>query len=179
MEFGPRALGNRSILGDPRSASMQRLLNLKIKYRESFRPFAPAVLHDAVESYFELDHDSPYMLLVADVKPELCRSLEAEEECVQGLDKLRIARSEIPAVTHVDYSARVQTVHAETNPRFHALLERFRERRRAAACSSTPASTCATSPSCALPWTPTAASWEPRWIVLVLGNHLLVKEEQG
>ena len=128
MEFGPRALGARSILGDPRNPEMQRTLNLKVKYRESFRPFAPAVLREDVADYFELDTDSPYMLLVADVKRNRRRSMTAEQERLFGIDKLNIARSDIPAVTHVDYSARIQTVHAETNPRYHALLLTFKQR---------------------------------------------------
>ena len=128
MEFGPRALGNRSILADPRCAEMQRTLNLKVKFRESFRPFAPSVLRDEVAAWFELDRDSPYMLLVADVRPERRRRLSAAQERLAGLEQLQAPRSEIPAVTHVDYSARIQTVHADTNPRYHALLEAFRER---------------------------------------------------
>jgi len=126
MEFGPRALGNRSILADPRSPKMQSALNLKVKYRESFRPFAPAVLREAVADWFDLDSDSPYMLLVAPVAERRRRAMTPEEDALFGIDKLNIPRSEIPAVTHVDYSARVQTVHAETNPRFHALLAEFR-----------------------------------------------------
>jgi carbamoyltransferase len=125
MEFGPRALGNRSILGDSRSPRMQKMLNLKIKYRESFRPFAPSVLRERVSDWFELDGDSPYMLLVADVAKSRRREMSAEESQLFGIDKLNVPRSEIPAVTHVDYSARVQTVHAETNPRYHALLSAF------------------------------------------------------
>ncbi len=125
MEFGPRALGSRSILGDPRSPTMQKMLNLKVKYRESFRPFAPAVLRDHVADWFELDRDSPYMLLVAGVTPERRRAMNEEEKKLWGIDQLNVVRSHIPAVTHVDYSARVQTVHAETNPRFHALLAAF------------------------------------------------------
>ncbi len=125
MEFGPRALGNRSILGDPRSPTMQKALNLKVKYRESFRPFAPSVLREKVADWFELDADSPYMLLVAPVKSERCRKMSADELALFGIDKLNVQRSDIPAVTHVDYSARVQTVHAETNARYHALITRF------------------------------------------------------
>ena len=128
MEFGPRALGARSILGDPRNPQMQKNLNLKIKYRESFRPFAPSVLREDVADYFELDIDSPYMLLVADVKRNRRRLMSAEEEALFGIEKLNVVRSEIPAVTHVDYSARIQTVHAETNPRYHALLSAFKRR---------------------------------------------------
>jgi carbamoyltransferase len=125
MEFGPRALGNRSILGDPRSPSMQKTLNLKIKYRESFRPFAPSVLRERVSDWFEMDCDSPYMLLVADVVNPRRREMTEEEKRLFGIDKLNVPRSEIPAVTHVDYSARVQTVHEDTNPRYHALLSEF------------------------------------------------------
>ncbi len=128
MEFGPRALGNRSILGDARSPSMQSLLNLKVKYRESFRPFAPSILREDVEQWFEMDADSPYMLLVADVQERRRIAMTAEQEKLFGIEKLNVPRSEIPAVTHVDYSARVQTVHAETNPRYHALISAFKER---------------------------------------------------
>jgi carbamoyltransferase len=128
MEFGPRALGGRSILGDPRSAKMQTVMNLKIKYRESFRPFAPSVLAERVAEYFELASDSPYMLIVAPVREELRIPLTPEQQHLFGIEKLKLKRSELPAITHVDYSARVQTVHAETNPRFHALLEAFAAR---------------------------------------------------
>lgn len=127
MEFGPRALGNRSILGDPRSGSMQKLLNLKVKYRESFRPFAPSVLREHVSEWFDLDGDSPYMLLVADVAKRIRRQMTSEEQALFGIDKLNIRRSDIPAVTHVDYSARVQTVHRDTNPKYHALISAFHD----------------------------------------------------
>ena len=127
MEFGPRALGGRSILADPRSPTMQRTLNLKVKYRESFRPFAPSVLRESVADWFDLDIDSPYMLLVADVAKSHRRQMTETEDALFGIDKLNIARSDIPAVTHIDYSARVQTVHATTNPRYHALITRFKE----------------------------------------------------
>jgi carbamoyltransferase len=126
MEFGPRALGGRSILGDARSPTMQKTLNLRIKYRESFRPFAPSVLREDVADWFELDGDSPYMLLVADVVERRRRAMTAEEQQLFGIDKLNVPRSEIPAVTHVDYSARIQTVHRETNPRYHALISAFK-----------------------------------------------------
>ena len=126
MEFGPRALGNRSILGDPRSPRMQKMLNLKVKYRESFRPFAPSVLREDVAEWFELDEDSPYMLLVADVGEAHRRAMSPEEQELFGIDKLNVPRSDIPAVTHVDYSARVQTVHPETNPRYHAVISEFK-----------------------------------------------------
>jgi carbamoyltransferase len=125
MEFGPRALGARSILGDPRSPRMQSVLNLKIKYRESFRPFAPSVLREHLSEWFELDVDSPYMLLVAPVRAEHRLAMTAEQQRLFGIEKLNVPRSTLPAVTHVDYSARIQTVHAETNPLYHALLERF------------------------------------------------------
>lgn len=128
MEFGPRALGNRSILGDPRSPEMQKTLNLKVKYRESFRPFAPSVLRENVADWFELGCDSPYMLLVADVIKAKRRQMTAEESALFGIDKLNVPRSEIPAVTHIDYSARIQTVHRETNPRYHALISAFKEK---------------------------------------------------
>jgi carbamoyltransferase len=126
MEFGPRALGARSILADPRSPTMQSLLNLKVKYRESFRPFAPCVLREDVADWFDLNTDSPYMLLVADVKACHQRPMTVEQQALFGIDKLNIPRSSIPAVTHVDYSARLQTVHAETNRRLHALLTSFK-----------------------------------------------------
>lgn len=128
MEFGPRALGARSILGDPRNPEMQKTLNLKIKFRESFRPFAPSILAEDVADYFELDEASPYMLMVADVKRNRRRHMNAEEAGLFGIEKLNVARSDVPAVTHVDYSARVQTVHQDTNPRYHALISRFKER---------------------------------------------------
>ncbi|MFW2391230.1 MAG: carbamoyltransferase [Methyloceanibacter sp.] len=128
MEFGPRALGNRSILGDPRSPKMQRTLNLRVKYRESFRPFAPAIRAEDVGAWFDHAGESPYMLFVADVREDRRRKMTADEEALFGIDKLNVVRSEIPAVTHVDYSARLQTVHAQTNPRFHALLSRFKEK---------------------------------------------------
>jgi carbamoyltransferase len=128
MEFGPRALGGRSVLGDPRSPKMQSTLNLKVKYRESFRPFAPSVLREDVAEWFELKGDGPYMLIVADVLPERRRDMTAEEKKLFGIAKLNVPRSEIPAVTHVDYSARIQTVHRETHPRYHALIRKFKER---------------------------------------------------
>jgi len=125
MEFGPRALGGRTIIGDPRSKKMQSVMNLKIKYRESFRPFAPAVKAEKVSEWFEIDRASPYMLLVAPVKPEKRIQMTADQDKMFGIDKLNIPRSEIPAVTHVDYSARIQTIHQETNPRFYSLIEHF------------------------------------------------------
>lgn len=126
MEFGPRALGGRSILGDARSTKMQSVMNLKIKFRESFRPFAPSVLCEHVHEWFELDRDSPYMLLVANVQPERRRTMTADEERLWGIDKLNVPRSSIPAVTHVDYSARIQTVRRDTNPLYWDIIEAFR-----------------------------------------------------
>jgi carbamoyltransferase len=126
MEFGPRALGGRSILGDARSPTMQSVLNLKVKYRESFRPFAPSVLREDVAEWFEVDHDSPYMLLVADVAGRRRKAMTPEQQALFGIEKLNVPRSDIPAVTHVDYSARIQTVHRETNPRYHALISGFK-----------------------------------------------------
>ncbi len=127
MEFGPRALGARSIIGDPRSPSMQKTLNLKVKYRESFRPFAPSVLREDVGEWFDHEADSPYMLMVANVKKNHQREMTEAESALFGIEKLNIPRSIIPAVTHVDYSARIQTVHEDTNPKYHALIKRFKE----------------------------------------------------
>ncbi len=127
MEFGPRALGARSIIADPRSSEMQKQLNLKVKYRESFRPFAPSVLSEDVSDWFDLDEASPYMLLVADVSEDKRLAMTEEQEDLFGIDKLNVVRSEVPSITHVDYSARVQTVHKETNPRYHALILKFKE----------------------------------------------------
>jgi carbamoyltransferase len=128
MEFGPRALGGRSIIGDPRSEKMQSVMNLKIKYRESFRPFAPAVKFDRVSEWFQIDRRSPYMLLVAPVAEDKRLDMTEEQHNLFGIDKLKVSRSQIPAITHVDYSARVQTIHPETNPRFYDLISHFEEK---------------------------------------------------
>ena len=127
MEFGPRALGARSIIADPRSDKMQKILNLKVKFRESFRPFAPSVLREDLSKWFELDCDSPYMLLVANVNQSIRREMTNEEKKLFGIEKLNVKRSNIPAVTHIDYSARIQTVHENTNPKYYKLLQNFKK----------------------------------------------------
>ena len=160
MEFGPRALGASSILADPRSPEMQKTLNLKVKFRESFRPFAPSVLRERLADWFEIDCDLPYMLLVADVKASRRRDMTAEQQALFGIDKLNVSRSDIPAVTHVDYSARVQTVHDDTNPRYYRLLKRFDELTGCPGDWSTPASTCAASQSWRRRKTRSDASWD-------------------
>jgi len=128
MEFGPRALGGRSVIADPRSPKMQKQLNLKVKYRESFRPFAPSVLREHINEWFELDHDSPYMLLVANVQKGKRLKMTKKEKALFGIDKLNVPRSSIPAITHVDYSARIQTVHNDTNPKYHSVISKFYEK---------------------------------------------------
>jgi carbamoyltransferase len=127
MEFGPRALGARSIIADPRSDKMQKILNLKVKFRESFRPFAPSIIREDLSKWFELDCDSPYMLLVADVHKSIRKEMKNEEKKLFGIEKLNIKRSDIPAVTHIDYSARIQTVHKDTNPKYYKLLQNFKK----------------------------------------------------
>ena len=177
MEFGPRALGGRSIIADPRSPKIQKQLNLKIKYRESFRPFAPSILREDVSDWFELNIDSPYMLLVADVLKDKCRKMTLEEEGLFGLDKLNISRSDVPAITHVDYSARIQTVHKDTNPLYYALISKFKSltgcplvvntsfnvRGEPIVCSPTDAFKC---------------FMGTELDVLAINNYLLVKEDQ-
>jgi len=127
MEFGPRALGSRSILGDPRSPEMQKTLNLKVKYRESFRPFAPSILYETLSEWFDLENKSPYMGIVSEIKSTHRKDLSGMDKNSFGLDKLYLQRSSLPAITHVDYSARIQTVHKATNPKYHALISKFNE----------------------------------------------------
>jgi len=177
MEFGPRSLGARSILGDARSPSMQKTLNLKVKYRESFRPFAPAVLREDVDKYFDIHTDSPYMLMVAPVVESRRRAMTAEEEKLFGIDKLNVPRSDIPAVTHIDYSGRIQTVHKETNPDFHDLISAFKARTGSSVVVNT---------SFNVRGEPIVCTPEDAWRcfmgseieVLVVGNCFLRKEDQ-
>jgi carbamoyltransferase len=177
MEFGPRALGNRSILGDPRSPKMQSLLNLKVKYRESFRPFAPSVLREHVNDWFEMDVDSPYMLLVADVQKKHRRAMTAAEQALFGIDKLNVPRSKLPAVTHVDYSARVQTVHKETNPRYHALISAFYKKTKCPVVVNTSFNVRG-EPLVMTPEDAFRCFMGTEIEVLVVGNCLLLKEDQ-
>ena len=177
MEFGPRSLGARSILGDPRNQEMQSVMNLKIKYRESFRPFAPAVLADHVQNQFELDQSSPYMLIVAPVKKELCTPMTQEQDQLFGIDKLNVPRSSLPAVTHVDYSARVQTVHAETNPRFHGLISAFHTRTGCPTLVNTSFNVRG-EPIVCTPEDAYRCFMRTEMDVLVLENQILLKEEQ-
>jgi carbamoyltransferase len=177
MEFGPRALGARSILGDARSPGMQSVMNLKIKFRESFRPFAPAVLIEKVSEYFETDKESPYMLLVADVKKERRKKMSADEEKLFGIQKLNIVRSDVPAITHVDYSARLQTVHKETNPLFHKLLSKFDENYGSAVLINTSFNVRG-EPIVCTPADAYKCFMRTKMDYLVIGNFLLDKEEQ-
>ena len=177
MEFGPRALGNRSIIGDARSPEMQKKMNLKIKYRESFRPFAPSVLAEHASQWFDLDRESPYMLLVAEVKKEKQRQMTSREEMLWGMDKLNIVRSEIPAVTHIDYSARVQTVHKEDNPIYHALLTKFWEKTGCPVIVNTSFNVRG-EPIVESPLDAYKCFMRTEMDVLVLGNYILYKETQ-
>lgn len=177
MEFGPRALGNRSIIGDARSPEMQSRMNLKIKYRESFRPFAPSVLEERVSDYFQLDRPSPYMLLVAPVQPAIRKPLSHEQEGLFGLEKLRIPRSDIPAVTHVDYSARVQTVDRKRNPRYHRLISRFEEKTGCGLVINTSFNVRG-EPIVCTPEDAYLCFMRTQMDVLALGDCILLKEEQ-
>lgn len=177
MEFGPRALGNRSILGDARSAEMQSIMNLKIKFRESFRPFAPSVLEEKVSDYFETEHPSPYMLLVAQVKKELLRMPDENEKNISGFDKLKVVRSGIPAITHVDNSSRLQTVSRETNPRFHALIKAFEEKTGCAVIINTSYNVRG-EPIVCTPEDAYLCFMRTRMDYLFLGNFMLDKKDQ-
>ena len=177
MEFGPRALGGRSIIADPRSPMMQKQLNLKVKYRESFRPFAPSILCEDVRKWFDINTDSPYMLLVANVRKDKCYEMTAKEESFFGIDKLNVPRSSVPAIIHVDYSVRIQTVHADTNPRYHAVISRFKEKTGYPLVLNTSFNVCGEPIVC----TPTDALkcfMGTELDVLALGNYLCFKEEQ-
>lgn len=178
MEFGPRALGARSILGDPRSPEMQKKLNLKIKFRESFRPFAPSVLENAVKKYFEFDRPSPYMLFVAEVCEDKRRQMTKNEQRLFGIDKLNIVRSEIPAVTHVDYSARLQTVNGKTNKKYHALLKEFGKQTGCPVLVNTSFNVRG-EPIVCTPEDAYKCFMRTEMDYLVLGNHLLDKKEQA
>ena len=177
MEFGPRSLGGRSIIGDPRSEKMQSVMNLKIKYRESFRPFAPAVLAEDVSEYFILDRPSPYMLIVAPVKEELRVPMTDEQNKLFGIDKINLKRSSIPAVTHVDYSARVQTVHRETNPRFYEVLEQFKQRTGCSVLVNTSFNVRG-EPIVATPEDAYRCFMRTEMDYLVVENHLMAKTDQ-
>lgn len=177
MEFGPRALGNRSILGDPRSPKMQRILNMKIKYRESFRPFAPAVLYDQVSNYFEFDGNTPYMLFTGRVQSRLCRELTEEDRMRRGIDLLNVNRCDLPAITHVDYSSRIQTVHPDTNPCFYRLLAAFHRRTGCGVLINTSFNV-RNEPIVCTPEDAYRCFMKTEMDVLVLGNVILFKEEQ-
>ena len=178
MEFGPRALGGRSIIADPRSPAMQKQLNIKVKYRESFRPFAPSILREDVNEWFEHDGDSPYMLLVSNIQKDKRRKMTAAEETLFGIDKLNISRSSVPAITHVDYSARIQTVHYETNPLYHELINEFKKKSGCPLVVNTSFNVRGEPIIC----TPTDAFrcfMGTELDVLAVGSYLLIKEEQN
>lgn len=177
MEFGPRALGARTIIGDARSPKMQATMNIKIKFREGFRPFAPSVLYEKVGDYFEIEKESPYMLLVADVKKERRIKMTDKEESLWGIEKLNVVRSDIPAITHVDYSARLQTVHKETNPRYHKLISQFEKDTGCAVIINTSFNVRG-EPIVCTPEDAYKCFMRTNIDYLVLGNYLLSKEEQ-
>ncbi len=177
MEFGPRALGGRSIIGDPRNKKMQSIMNLKIKYRESFRPFAPSVLEEEVHNLFELKHKSPYMLIVAPLRKELCIEMTEDQKALFGIDQLNVPRSIYPAITHVDYSARVQTVSKKTNPRYHKLLSAFKSRTKCPTIVNTSFNVRG-EPIVCTPEDAYKCFMRTEMEVLVLQNQVLYKEEQ-
>jgi len=178
MEFGPRALGGRSIIADPRSPIMQKQLNLKVKYRESFRPFAPSVLREDVNDWFEHEIDSPYMLFVANIQNDKRRAMTAEEGTLFGIDKLNVPRSSIPAITHVDYSARIQTVHADTNPLYHAVISKFKEKTGCSLVVNTSFNVRGEPIICS-PKDAFKCFMGSELDVLAVGNYLLLKKEQN
>jgi carbamoyltransferase len=177
MEFGPRALGARSIIGDARSPKMQAQMNLKIKFREGFRPFAPSVLADKVSDYFEMNAESPYMLLVADVKKERQKQMKDEEKKLFGIDKLNILRSDLPAVTHIDYSARIQTVHENTNKLYYDLIKKFDEEHNCAVIINTSFNVRG-EPIVCTPEDAYKCFMRTHIDYLIMGNYLLDKKEQ-
>ncbi len=177
MEFGPRALGSRTIIGDARSPKMQEMMNIKIKFREGFRPFAPSVLYEKVNDYFEIEKESPYMLLTADVKKERRVPMTDEQKKKWGIDKLNVVRSDIPAVTHIDYSARLQTVHKKTNPRYHKLISKFEEKTGCAVIINTSFNVRG-EPIVCTPEDAYKCFMRTNMDYLVLGNYILNKEDQ-
>ena len=178
MEFGPRALGGRSILGDPRNQNMQSIMNLKIKYRESFRPFAPSILEEDVSTQFEIDTTSPYMLLVAPIKNELCKKMTKDQEQLFGIEKLNIPRSSLPAITHVDYSARVQTVNERNNPRYYKLIKAFKNRTGCPTIVNTSFNVRG-EPIVCTPQDAYRCFMRTEMDILVLQNQILIKSEQS
>ena len=177
MEFGPRALGSRSIIGDARSPKMQETMNLKIKFRESFRPFAPSVLAEHVGEYFDLDRESPYMLLVADVRENIRKEMTKEEKDYFGIQKLNVVRSSIPAITHIDYSARVQTVHRDDNPLYHRMIEKFHEKYGCAVIINTSFNVRG-EPIVCTPEDAYLCFMRTNMDYLIMGNYLIDKTEQ-
>ena len=177
MEFGPRALGNRSIIGDARSEKMQSVLNLKIKYRESFRPFAPSCLEERIGEYFDIDRPSPYMLLVAQVQPGRCVPMETEDDGTDLFKRVNRPRSDVPAITHVDYSARIQSVNRDTNPRYHRVIEAFAERTGYGIIINTSFNVRG-EPIVCTPEDAYRCFMRTEMDVLVLGNHVLLKADQ-
>ena len=178
MEFGPRALGARSIIADPRSPNMQKQLNLKVKYRESFRPFAPSILNEYVNDWFEHDSESPYMLLVADVKKDKHHTMTKDQDKLFGIDKLNVPRSEVPAITHVDYSARIQTVHSDTNYKYHALISKFKEKTGCPILVNTSFNVRG-EPIICTPEDAFKCFMGTELDILAIGNYLLLKEDQN
>ena len=177
MEFGPRALGGRSIIGDPRNIKMQSIMNLKIKFRESFRPFAPSVIEEDLVNQFDLNKKSPYMLLVAPLKKELCKEIPKNQNQLFGIDKLNIVRSELPAITHVDYSARIQTVNEKTNPRYYKLISAFKKRTNCS-CIINTSFNVRGEPIVRTPQDAYRCFMRTDMDILVLQNQLLLKKEQ-